>query len=103
MGSLVGLLVMMSLLATWLFAKFKPVTSNVKALKTVNLMIIGLALVMALGWVARVYATYDLSEPERVAVAQFAAFGGMGFYVLIVSIGFIIRNFLIFKPDRFYR
>lgn len=103
MGSLVGLFGMMCFLAIWLFVRFKPATSNERALKTVNTMILGLAAVLAVLWVLRAFATYDTTGTEIIQVAQFAAFGALGLATLVVSIGFLVRNFLIFKPDRFYR
>lgn len=103
MGSLVALLGMMCFLALWLFLRFKPATTNARALRVVNQLVLGLAGVLAVSWILRVYATYDSSGTDGIQVAQFAAFGSLGLSTLVVSIGFLVRNFLIFKPDRFYR
>lgn len=103
MGSLIALLAMMSFLGTWLFLRFPPATTNVRALRIVNQMVLGLAAVLAFGWILRTYTTYDTTGSESILVAQWAAFGALGLVALVISVGFLVRNFLIFKPDRFYR
>lgn len=101
MGSLVALLLMLSAFVLWLFIKFPPQTPLAKALKVVNRMFLGLAVIMAALAVARVYTTY--TDPlDAKLVPQLAAAWSMALFVLVLGIGFIVRNFVVFRQRRYF-
>lgn len=100
MGALVALLLMLSLAMLWLFFKFQPETPLTKVLTLVNRLFIGLAVVLAVLGVARVYSTYT-DPSDKDLVLQLALVWGFGLLFLVVGIGFLLRNFLIFRAPRY--
>ena len=69
-------------------------------LRVTNRLFLGLATLMAVLWVLRVYTTYTDPFTDRL-VTQLAAAGAMGFFVAIVGLGFVIRNFVVFRAPRY--
>lgn len=100
MGALVALLFMLSLAVLWLFFKFQPQTPMVSVLKTTNRLFVGLAVVLAVLAIARVYTTYT-DPADKDLVPQLALVWGFGLLFVVISLGFLIRNFVIFRAPRY--
>lgn len=100
MGPLVALLFMLSAFTLWMFFKFQPVTPLAKVLKTVNRLFVGLAVTLAVLAVVRVYTTY--TDPgDKDLVPQLALVWGFGLLFVVMMLGFLIRNFVIFRTPRY--
>lgn len=100
MGPLVALLVMLCIAVLWLFFKFQPTTHLPHVLKLVNRLFLGLAGVLALVGAGRVFSTYanPFTDPLVIQLALVIALGAI---VTVLGLGFIIRNFVIFRPQLF--
>ncbi len=100
MGPLVALLLMLCIAVLWLFFKFQPETHLPHVLKLVNRLFLGLAGVLAVVGAGRVFSDYanPFTDPLVMQLAMIVALGAV---VVVIGLGFIIRNFVIFRPQLF--
>lgn len=100
MGPLVALMVMLSIAVLWLFIKFQPDTHLPKVLTLINRLFFGLAGILALVGAGRVFSDYANPFTDPM-VMQLASVIAMGAIVVVLGLGFVLRNFVIFRPSRF--
>ena len=100
MGPLVALMVMLSIAVLWLFIKFQPETHLPKVLKLVNRLFFGLTGALALVGAGRVFTDYANPFTDPM-VMQLAAVIAMGAIVVVLGLGFLLRNFVIFRTQRY--
>lgn len=101
MGTPLLLLSFLVLTALYIYWRFPPQGAPARPRRVVDIFFLGLAAVLALGWTARVFSTYDAAGSEKVLVAQFAGVGAMGVALVVIVIGFLVRNFFLFRPRRY--
>ena len=99
MGPLVVLLLLLSLSTLWLFFRFQPYVADtkVKALATVNRLFLGLAVILAVLGAIRVFTAYAPSPSDPALLPGVAASYAMGLLALTLAVGFVLRNFVIFR------
>lgn len=97
MGPLIVLLFLVMLAVLWMFFRFPPQTTQTKALRVVNNSIFGLGALVAALWALRVYTTYT-SPDDAPWVAPVALAGALFAFAAVTFLGFLARNFLIFRP-----
>lgn len=96
MGPLVALLLMLSAAVLWLFFKFQPETPLASVRKLVNRLFLGLAGVLAAVSAGRIYTIYE--GPLALQMALVYAFGMI---FVVIGLGFLLRNFVIFRRQRY--
>lgn len=100
MGPLVALLLMLCIAVLWLYFKFPPETHLPHVLKLVNRLFLGLAGILAVVGAGRVFSDYANPFTDPL-VLQLASVIALGAITTVLGIGFIIRNFVIFRRQRF--
>ncbi len=101
MGPLVALMLMLSLAVLWAFFRFQPDTQKLKALRVTNITFVSLAIVLACLWAIRVVVTYR-DPADAVLVPQVALSGALGLVAVVLGVGFILRNFVVFRAPRYF-
>lgn len=100
MAPLVTLLLMLSVFIIWVFIKFQPKGAHAQTLRIVNILFPVLAAVMGVLATVRIYTEY--TDPlDAPLVPQLAASWGLGLVFVVMTGGFIVRNFIIFRTPRY--
>lgn len=100
MGPLLALLLMLCIAVLWLFFKFPPETPLAHVLKLVNRLFLGLAFVLAVVAMGRVFSVYANPFGDPMVI-QLASVLGLMAVVVVLGLGFILRNFVIFRTPRY--
>lgn len=96
MESLVAFLFILGIMVLWIYFNFPPKNAEKNSLFVFNLMVVFICLLLCVAWVWNVVSslsgTVDDKHVKPIAVA-----GALGIEVIFLGIGFILRNFWIFK------
>lgn len=99
MGPLIFLLFLTGGCCLWLFFSFPPQFARKSQVKVFNWMIIGVCFMVCAAWSLNVRSQL-IGTVDAEYIRPFAAAGSLGFINGFFGIGFLLRNFWIFKPKK---
>lgn len=100
MAPLVLLLTMLNAFIIWVYIKFQPKGAHAQTLRIVNWLFPALAAVIGVLSVVRIYTEY--TDPlDAPLVPQLAASWSLGLVLIVMTAGFIVRNFIVFRTPRY--
>jgi len=86
--------------ATWLFLMAKPEMGEPKAVKAFNWCVITVAILLCAALNFKIYSIFSMSD--SMSYFPFASTAGtFMLFLLILVVGFLLRNFWIFRTPRF--
>jgi len=99
MTALIALLTLIGGVVLWVFLAYQPKHANKKLVAVFNFMFIAVCLMLSTGWAATVKSSLGGTVDERW-VGPVSGAGALGVEIVILTAGFFLRNFWIFKPPK---
>lgn len=96
-GPLVALLAIFGVAVLWIFFNFQPQYANKRQLSVFNWTVVAMCVMFCIGFVLYLYS--GLGERNRESFfLPFSIGGALAIEICFLTVGFLLRNFWIFKP-----